>query len=309
MLPKIFVIVYNNNMNALRIIILILIFPLITVSLLILLISTSTRPYLQPETYQKVLERHDLYSFIEEQFANMGDNPLVQGVFENESAREIVDRLLENALAYARGDTKTLELKVELGSAVEQFLGEFEQQIANVPMCRPGQSSFFNNEPVCKPANVSSRDFLLEVFAKQGTDIPITGSQIDLLKMFDKDNYAPRVRGYIEIAYKVFYGALISLIVLLVAIFFLKRKSIMHSVQYVSAPMILIGLIGLAGAIVARKMALPKIPDFEEFVFARDAIVDIASVLLGKLSLHGGLLLAGGIILIVVSIVFRNRKK
>ncbi|MAG28838.1 hypothetical protein CL632_01675 [bacterium] len=293
-------------MNVLRIIGLVLIFPIILISFFVLMTGASMRPFLHEQTYKQVMEDNDLYTYAKAEISRM-DDEFMQGMFENESAEDTISRFLKDALAFARGETRDLELNVFIGAEEQKFFDMFEQQAERIPVCVAGQSMYSYGEPTCRPSNMSIQEFLGEAMGEQGMPIPKNG-KINLVQMFDKDNFALEVQQYIQTSHKVFYAAFAGLIVLLIASFFLKRRSLSGWFRYISAPLIIVGLLGIAASIAARKVGLSQIPEFEGRVFARDAIMDLAGVLLGNLILYGGLLFGIGIVLIVLSFVFKGKR-
>lgn len=294
-------------MNVLRIIGLVIIFPVILISLFLVFTGASVRPFLHEKTYTQVLEDNDIYMYAKAEIRKI-DDEFMQEIFGSMDPESMINDFLREILMYARGDTRTLELSVSLSDNMLQFFEMMEQQASMIPICKAGQSMYMYGQPVCRPSNMSISEFMSEAMGdEQGMPIPKDG-KIDLVEMFDKDNYAPRVQQYIQLANRVFYGALIALVVLLVAAFFLRRMSLVAWMSYISSPLILVGLTGVIGSVLIRKMALAQIPVFEDMAFAKQTILDLANVLLGNLTLYGAIFLGLGVVLIVLSFIFKNKK-
>jgi hypothetical protein len=276
--------------------------PLFVVALLVSVLGISARPFLHPDVYLESFSQNNVYVEIDKHIGTE-DNPFIREIFKDEDTQELIERLFTTFLAYARGDTQELNLPISTGTAVQDF---FEERAAALPVCQANQIEFNGDVPSCRPSNISSSDFLGQYLSENEIDVP-KGGEVNLVESWNGEKNAKVVQEKVQQARLGFYGSFILMALLGLSVFFIKKRSIPRTIRYLGVWIFIVGLLGYIGSTIARGLIKTQIPDLGEFAFAEGVALDLSGALLGNILLYGGILIGLGIVMIIVSIIFRGK--
>jgi hypothetical protein len=189
----------------------------LVVALIFLGVFSSLHAFLYPQIYEKVLSDNHAYDSI-------NVSGLQGGSFIKIPANGIsgiVNPLIENTLSYLRGDSPALNLTLQIDT---QKLNDFFLQSVNeLSPCKVGENPFNGTEPVCRPAEINSSEFLAQVLrARNFTITP--DEKVNLANLFGlKKSDTTKVRNYVMDYEYVLYGLFALVIALSFLMFFMSE--------------------------------------------------------------------------------------
>jgi len=203
-------------MGAGKSVLLVFLSVILVLSLFILGIFWSIHALLYPQVYENVLADNGVYSLVN--LSQIPGGSLIS--FPAGGVEALVNGLLENSLSYLRGDSKSLNLTVEVNSSEVNSI--FLQGIESLPICRNESSLVSGEIPSCRPADINNTEFLNKVLEKNNLT-GIGSQQVNLALVFGiKQKDLAGVRSYIKSYEYSLYGLIILALALSVLMFFIS---------------------------------------------------------------------------------------
>lgn len=261
----------------------------------------TTHIFLYPDVYMKTLEKSGVYNFINNSTSQIPGGEFIE--IPNGSIKSLTDGLLENTLSYFRGDSKELNLTLDVNK--NKLKSFFESKVSQIQTCNNGQNPFNGSEVVCKPAGKSLSEFTDEVLAKKNITISETG-KVDLKKVYGlKDDDLERLKSFVHIYQLALYGFIVLCLVLLGLIFFISKDTKI-ALRWTGIDLAIAGLISVAVSYLTINF-MPNINIDLEIV--KNMISDLTSTIISREQLYGFSLLGIGIVVFGVSFFVKNKKK
>jgi len=265
-------------------------------------ILLSGRVLLYPELYQQLFAVYSVYDLVKDQIPQQEGFTIPE--LEQEQLTGTINTMLGNLLAYVRGETADVDLRLSIDTS--SLMTFFEQQAAAVPVCPPDMDPYVDGQPVCRPADMSASVFISSVLKQQGIAIP-QSSSVNLADMIDSENNLARVQQMVRLLYNTFYGCVLAVIMLIAAIFLLSSRRTVSFFRWVGASLFLAGLLGIVSGYLAQHVALSFLPAaaaaYREYI---DAVVRF---FIQDLNVISALLLIVGVACILFGIIFRSRQE
>ena len=194
---------------------------LLSFVLFFFLVGTSMSVFLFPASYRQAFDAAGVHDMIENQFQTSaeGMNPSFLSL-SPEGIREIIDEALVKTLAYVRGSSDTLEIKVAVNTSAIRSV--FLDGVTSLPICDLRETSFDDEKLRCRPENQSSDVLLDEYLARTNKTMFLTSGEVDIVDVFDPQHNRVKLRervNYYYIALGVLFilGLLLIISVLVLA--------------------------------------------------------------------------------------------
>jgi hypothetical protein len=278
-----------------------------------------------------MLEENNTYSTIRTSLIDtMSQNDTQREEIFNEMitedwVRNKTDTLIINFLAYIRSDTDTLNLTIYIDgrNLSRTFLNKIVfSQLGNITTCQPGQEpDFTTGLPGCLPADMSREEFVAVFLETQNISIEDVEQmftlELDLVEMAGPEalESLQGVRNSIQQGFfllNVVIGLLIAILISIILLTFHSIKSMLKwvgttflvsgSVCFISA---LILIMSLKNAIPGNLGGLERLPEINNLVY--DLIFRLMSTVLDEVKLYSGIFLIHGAVMVIVSVMVRER--
>ena len=264
-------------------------------SLAAAILGTSVQVLLYPDIYQDTLEKNQAYDFIETQLADSGYLP--DTIFVQDGIKPLTNRLLKNFLAYVRGDSENLDLKLDVKGTLEEF---FLERINELPVCKNNIDVLASNDITCKPADIEPNEFLDLVLEAQGaSDIP---TEIDLATVFDKEDKLPllkenvlKFKESIYIAWLITFASIILILLI--------SRSLSVSTDIIDTDFFLVALTMFVTSYGAREN-FHKIPIPQNLLGMENIIFDLIVKILDTMTYYASILIGIAIGLAIFTIIW-----
>lgn len=274
--------------------------------ILVSIILSGVNTLLYPNIYLNVFEKNNVYDTIISDQNISAVSPFIK--IPKEGIRSLVEPLISNFLSYMRGSTDNVSLKVEIDSdAIRQF---FEKSAKDFPVCSNGESSYdANGDPVCRPPEKNSTEFLYEVLEKKNVTI-IQGGTVDLADVYGlKSEDLSKLRDNIATYRHVYYGILALSIFLILLAILISRNSLSSGFKWVGADLFIPGLFSLVVGFIGFDLIVKYLPlqDIGSGLLERLAEDFIAGIL-SRIKIYGAIVLAAGIGFFAGSFFMKNKE-
>ena len=285
-------------MGAGKSILLVFLSILLTISVIFLGIFWGMHTFLYPQVYENALNNSGVYDSINLSEIQGGGSFIKLGP---DGEKGLVNTLLENTLSYIRGDSKDLDLTVEVDT--QKLRDFFLKNVDEIGACGPGESSFQGNQPVCRPADMNSSAYLDEVLEKRNFTIQ-EGEKVDLAEIFGINKTGTtQMRSYVMNYNEIYYGSLLLAIVLIVVVFFVSDSRTRWSgIDLIQGG---IGVFVLGS--VSSTLIASAIPPGVSFL--QSISTDLANAFAGRLQTYSFVVTGIGIIGFVLSFFISKKKK
>lgn len=266
---------------------------LLIISIVISVTLITTNSLLQPEIYAEVIDETNVSDFID---LENSTSKIPGGEFieiPEESAEVIAEDLITNFLSYLRGDSEELNLTLQVNNAsLREF---FLEAVERFPVCFSGENPYKGNgEPVCRPENQSSSEFLDEVLEENNITIKEETS-IDLTKVYGLENSEElrEVRKYTKNYSLIVYAFLLLNLILAGLIFFIQREDFKKGAMTLGINLTLSGIIVIVLASVLSSLSGNANINSE---LARKFVASMTNYLISRYNLYGWVTLGIGAI-------------
>ncbi len=238
-------------MGAGRSILLAFLSIILALSLFILGLFWSIHALLYPQIYENALADNNAYSLIN--FSQITGGDLIK--LPAGGVEALVNGLLENSLSYLRGNSKTLNLTVEVNT--EKLNSILLDGINSLPVCSQGTDPFASGEiPSCVPSGTNSSGFLNQILQKNNLT-SIENQNVNLALVLGlKQSDTAKARSYITIYRYSFYGLMAFVIALAVLMFFISPSR----TRWQGVVFLISGIIVLVSVTALLSFALQNIP-------------------------------------------------
>ncbi len=263
------------------------------------MLGTSVQTLLYPDTYEKALEKGNLYVLIEKQAKAAPGAEFIKG-----GTNATLKKVLRNSLAYLRGDAEDVNLTVEIDKGAMRTF--FLSQAESFPVCNENVTLVSLDNLTCRPPNMEPGKLVDMVLEQRNVTFP---DSVDLMDVFDKERNISKAREYVGTFRMAILGVHLIALLLLLVIAFIHRKDAISAARWAGANLLLAGSIAIVIAAIAgnyiqqfmSQVQLSQLPAAAVFL---DSIV---SAVLGAEMLYGVVVFSAGVALVVFSVSRRNK--
>jgi len=268
------------------------------------LVLTLNYTILNPDFVVSEVDKLDVYSLAKEALSQQipGDEPYITEVIDNTFAelepwlKEQVSRNINSSYDYFLGKSERLILSLPMQPVADALKSNVREAILNTP------------PPELTGMPPAAVEMYFEEVSRQIDEMLPPSFELDPLSM------SPEVRtqleqvreitGYIQLGYK----ALIGLILLLVGLIILINREVRGSTRSLGTTFLICGASSCAGTIIARNLIPPQLAQLDLPAQVQGWLPQLISDFVAPLQMLGIGLVAGGIVLIIVSIVYKPRQ-
>jgi len=271
---------------------------LLIISVIFLGIFWGMHTFLYPPVYENALSNSGVYDSIDLLKIQGGKNFIKLGP---NGMKGLVNTLLENTLSYMRGDSKTLNLTVEVDT--QKLRDFFLKNVDEVRICRSGESSFQGNQPICRPSDMNASAYLDKILEKRNFTIQ-EGGRVNLAEIFGINKTdTSQMRSYVMKYNEFYYGLFIFSIVLIVVMFFVSDSR----TRWSGVDLVLGGIGVFVIGSVTSNLIVSAIP--QGIIFLQSISTDLANAFIGRLQTYSFVVIGLGIIGFVLSFFISEKKK
>ena len=289
-------------MKIIKKLLILILFPILTLSLFISIGGTALRlNLLDPNIYKDILSEANFYETIETQIRAGG---VSENVIPSNIIIPTVSSIIDNFISYLKNDTETLNLNIEVGDSVKVF---FEEKVKELPICESGVNPFVSEDAKCRPPNMPISEFLDKALEHQGVDVSQFEGPVNLAEVWDPDNNASTLKEKLNIFKKVILASW-AFSILLILIIYILSTSLLSALFTISLSIILSGIILITPDILFPKIITQLLPIEISASIYGPLIKSALSNILEKLTFTGYISIFIGLIGSVVSKFFINKK-
>lgn len=254
------------------------IISIIILGMLVFIICLNQLRY--PDIYTNALEKSNFYSSIES-----NNNTLLNYISSPQrDLKSLINKKLENLLAYLRSDSEELDLKIQINKTL------IKQEIC-------GENKQIN----CKSINMSSEDL---------AKIPET---IDI-KDYDTQNKIPQLRKYLSYYYFIIFSLVVLFLFFILLVYILNKDSKKHFLINLGIIFTISGINEIVSSLLSvslsQKILNQLTLDNVNYSSAiKSAFMSILKFIMARLMFFGIILITIGIIIIVISFFKSEVKK
>lgn len=199
---------------------------------------------------------------------------------------------------YLEGRSESLSLVISLEPVKESFRENLREAFFQSPL------------PELQELSPDEKEWVLaEIYAYAGLD-----GQVPATFEFDEASLEPEVMAQLEQAKQIVgyihltYNTLIGLILLLILGIVLLNREVRGSTRQIGITFLICGIIGYVGALVAKNVAGTQLTQLDMPVYLQTWMPQLIADTLAPLEMYGIGLLAAGVVLLVVSFVYKRRQ-
>lgn len=197
---------------------------------------------------------------------------------------------------YLEGRSESLSLVISLEPVKESFRDNLWEAVSESP---PPELAGLS------PAEIEQA--LNEFYSEFSEQIPSTFELNETLldpEVVVQLEQAKQIVGYIHLT----YNTLIGLILLLILGIVLLNREVRGSTRQIGITLLICGIIGYVGALVAKNVAGTQLTQLDMPVYLQTWMPQLIADALAPLEMYGIGLLAAGVVLLVVSFVYKRRQ-
>ena len=197
---------------------------------------------------------------------------------------------------YLEGRSESLSLVISLEPVKESFRDNLWEAVSESP---PPELAGLS------PAEIEQA--LNEFYSEFSEQIPSTFEVDETLldpEVVVQLEQAKQIVGYIHLT----YNTLIGLILLLILGIVLLNREVRGSTRQIGITFLICGIIGYVGALVAKNVAGTQLTQLDMPVYLQTWMPQLVADTLAPLEMYGIGLLAAGVVLLVVSFVYKRRQ-
>ena len=280
---------------------------IIFLSFVIVLASAGILLY--PEVYQEAFEENNFYSSLENSLNESNGGAFI--LFESGLKPEI-DSLLENFLAYLRGESEKPNLEVKINrEGLRSFL---EESVKSFPSCESGEKPFDENgDVICKPLEKTGSEFVDDVLEKKNLTF-FESESVDLAEVYGLSNPEfQKARGYVILYNWILYSMIFFSLTAMVLIFFISEKSLLSSFKIYGISFLAAGISTIISVLISNPILNSVIdkqillqPDFE---ILKNVILSIYSSIFGRMNLYGYFFTGAGAVVFAASWYLKKKTR
>lgn len=278
---------------------------LILISTVLLIVGFSLNALLYPDVYKESFEKREVYGFFEEQIENTSEGNFIK--IPEEGSNVLVDKFLEDFLAYVRSDTEEFRLVLEIDNeSIQQF---FLERAEEFPVCEEGQESYLNGELVCRPSNVDPEEFLNEVLEGENLTFLQEG-EVDLTQEFlPQDGSLQKLREVVQF-YQTSKFILVGALAILLFFLYLFEGELKFELRTAGVDFMIAGVAAMAIGFFAG-IFIPDfttIADLGEFSFLGSVVNDLVDAVFSRINTFSIVILIIGSVLFIASFKIKSKK-
>ena len=216
---------------------------IVIINIMVMFIAVlSLNSLFYPETYIKSFEKNDIYSMMDNSLFNGSIKEMI--ILPEGGTKQLIDEKITNIFSYARSKTDTLDLSLKTKEDFSYI--SLEKNLGTLPICPGGINFIQNNQIVCRPSNMTTKDFTNYLIDNNYIQKPEkTNQTLDLKEAIDKDNGLTKLRKFYS-TYKIIKYIIFALLLLFVfLLLFLYVDSIKGFVRAIEIILVVYGIIGI----------------------------------------------------------------
>lgn len=268
------------------------------------LVLTLNYTILNPDFVTSEVDRLDACALAKEALSQQipGDEPYITEALDNTFAelepwlKEQVNSNINSGYDYLLGKSGDLTLNLPMQPVADALKSNTREAILNTPPLELAGMS---------PAAV---EMYLEEVSRQIDEMLPPSFEFGLSSMSPEVRaqleQAREITGYVQLGYK----ALIGLILLLVGLIILINREVRSSTRSLGITFLISGASGYAGAIIAPNLVQPRLAQLGLPAQIQGWLPQLISDFVTPLQMLGIGLVAGGVVLIIVSFAYKSRQ-
>ncbi|MDP2925831.1 MAG: hypothetical protein Q8N99_05660 [Nanoarchaeota archaeon] len=289
---------------------------LMIINIIILVIfAFSFNSLFYPDIYTKSFEKNNIYEYFDKTLEKASIKQTI--IMPEEGIRGLINDKIDKVLSYVRSDSDELDLAVKLNK--DAILSSVEKNIKSIQKCVKGASPIKDNKIICRPPEMTSKEFMNYLFKKNIIEEPeiLKNDTIDLKELIDKDNNLSQLRKAYSFYKTGKYAVLAILLFLVFILFLLYLDSFEGFIKSLKIILVVSGAIGITIGYSMTAIASKQINNIAEQepnlepVF-KSLAIDIIKGLSDKIFYISAFVFIIGITLIIlsfiVSIILKFRK-
>ncbi len=258
----------------------------------------SAMQFFYPEVYEKTFNELGVYDSVP---ALLSQSIGVNVAFPPDFVRSNTNMLIENTLAYIRGETGSLSLSIPIERDFVRSL--ILQAFNSIPTCPQGILPSNTQVPECFPAGYNKAQFIDS--AVSSMQLP---EQIDFMALMPQvKGVVDQLKGYASIFYNAFYSLLAVSVVLLVLMIALTFRSPKSMFKWLGVTFLISAIPMLAFSFALTDIVVSAVgPQVGPLMPLVSSMLDALS---GSMMLYSGIITVLGIILYAASRMIKEKKK